>query len=969
MNQHLLFACRRACWLFLFPLWAAAQPAVTPFAERMTGFQQKQTLLTESWFRDIRFDNVGPRVFSGRVSDICVNSTDPTEFLVAYASGGLWRTSNNGASFEPLFDREASLTIGAIAADWERGTVWVGTGEVNASRSSYAGTGIYVSRDTGRTWTWTGLPESHHIGRIVLHPNNPDVVWVAVMGHLYSENPERGVYRTTDGGKNWRLVLAKDARTGAIGLIADPQNPDILYAAMWERQRQAWNLEEAGPGSGIYRSKDGGDQWEYLSGSSTGFPEGPGCGRIGLTSGVKDGQTVVFAVVDNQAPRPQKDLPTRPEGIHKEDLRTLDTASFFRLKEEDLEKYLRDNGFPEKYSSAAVIQLVKSGQIQPVDLVHYLEDANAALFDVPVVGAEVYRWVENNMHWERTHPGYLDDVFYSYGYYFGQIRTPLHDPSVVYVLGVPILRSSDGGRTFTSVNAGNVHVDHHALWINPFNARHLLLGNDGGLNLSYDAGEHWTRLNRLAVGQFYSVAVDMEEPFRIYGGLQDNGVWQGPSTYKADTHWEMNGRYPYVNLLGGDGMQVQIDPRSEQKTIYTGYQFGHYFRLDGDEMKRTYLTPKPDLGHRPYRWNWQTPIHLSLHQPDILYMGAERVLRSLDRGAHFKSISGDLTAGGRKGDVPYGTLTTLHESPLRFGLLYTGSDDGLVHVSLDGGHSWQRITDGLPEGLWVSRIQASHHLESRVWVSLNGYRQDHFDAWIYRSDDFGQSWTRMGINLPAEPVNVIKEDPRHPGLIYAGTDHGVYASLDTGKTFMPLDNGLPHVAVHDLVVHPREGQLILGTHGRSLYKADVRRIQLLTDSVRQLAGYLFAPEDPVQLVKRSPSNQWAKSEVPQVAFWLFSPSSGHGRWAVRPKDHDEILAEGDLAWHSGLNVWTWDMELRPPPPGTTVKTRKRKNKSVSKPWTWPQPADGHYYLPPGEYVVRVQFADGTKYEQPFTAKR
>ncbi len=629
--------------------YSQLEPPFTPAVERIKSFEQRKKLIDNSLLGDIAFTNIGPAVQSGRVADLDVSPTDPTHFYVAYASGGLWKTVNNGTSFEPLFDREMVMTIGDIAVDWATNTIWVGTGEVNSSRSSYSGTGVFKSTDGGKTWSHLGLGESHHIGRIVLHPSNPNTAWVAVLGHLYSPNQERGVYKTTDGGQTWTRVLFINDNTGAIDLMADPANPDILYAAAWERTRRAWNFSEGGPGSGIYKSTDGGQTWALISGGKSGFPDGEGIGRIGLAMAQADGQTLLYAVLDNQTPRPKKEKEKKDDVLTKDDLRSMSKEDFLKLDAKKVQAYLDNNGFPKKYSAEKVQKMVKQDKIQPLALVEYIEDANTLLFDTEVTGAEVYVSRDGGQSWAKTHEGYLDDLFYTYGYYFAQIRVaPQSQGQKLYTMGVPVLRSEDAGKTWKSINGENVHVDHHALWVSPSRPGHLILGNDGGVNISFDDGEHWIKCNTPPVGQFYAVAVDMSEPYNVFGGLQDNGVWRGPSTYKADVGWHNNGRYPYRFVLGGDGMQVAVDTR-DNNTIYTGYQFGNYFRFDLAMDSSFSITPRHELGERPLRWNWQTPIHLSVHNPDILYMGSNKLHRSFNQGRSFEAISGDLTTGGKKG--------------------------------------------------------------------------------------------------------------------------------------------------------------------------------------------------------------------------------------------------------------------------------------------------------------------------------
>ena len=616
---------------------------------------------------------------------------------------------------------------------------------------------------------------------------------------LYSPNKERGVYKTTDGGNTWSQVLFVNENAGAVDLIIDPQDPNILYAGIWERERRAWNFTEAGLGSGIYKSVDAGASWNKISGGKSGFPSTEGTGRIGLGSGVKNGNTIVYAILDNYDRRAKEEDKKKDE-LSKESFRNMSPEEFEKLEDKKIDDFLKKNNFPEKYSAEKLKKQVSDGALKPLDLVEYLEDANSLLFDTPVIGAQLYVSENGGTNWKKTHAGYLDDLHFSYGYYFGQVRANPKNPDQLYVFGVPVLRSDDGGKSFVSVNGDNVHVDHHACWVNPDRAGHVIIGNDGGVNISFDAGESWIKCNSPAVGQFYSVAVDEATPYNIYGGLQDNGVWKGPNNYKASSRWYAQGDYPYDFISGGDGMQVAIDLR-DNTTVYTGFQFGNYFRINNTVGERKYITPKHDLGERPLRWNWQSPIHLSIHNQDIFYMGSNKLHRSLDQGNSFEAISDDLTTGGIKGDVAYSTLTSIHESPLQFGLLYTGSDDGLVYCSKDGGISWTSIKNGLPERMWVTKIQASHHKKGRVYLSMNGYRWDDFKAYVFVSDDYGNSWQSISTGLPLEPVNIIKEDKENEDLLYLGTDHGLYVSMDRGNNWSVLQGNLPAVAVHDIAIH------------------------------------------------------------------------------------------------------------------------------------------------------------------------
>jgi photosystem II stability/assembly factor-like uncharacterized protein len=934
--------------LWAFPIYLASQIPPTSGESRLLSAEKRKAKQETSMLRHLEAVSLGPSVFSGRVTDIEANPADPTEMYVAYASGGLWYSNSNGTRFEPVFDREASMTIGDIAVDWERRVVWVGTGENNSSRSSYSGTGMYRSGDGGRTWSYRGLPESHHIGRIVLHPNNPDIIWVAVLGHLYSANPERGVYRTTDGGASWQRTLFVGETAGAIDLIMDPGNTDVLYAATWERDRTAWHFNGAGEGSGIWKSIDSGQTWSRINLPNSGFPHGSRVGRIGLSAARGNGRTVLYACLDNQEPGQAKEKKQTDE-LTKEQLRTMPIAELVAMPELKLEQFLKKNSFPKKYTAGTIIELAKTGSIKPITLVEYLEDANTQLFEADYIGAEVYRSDDNGQSWYKTHDNPLEQINFTYGYYFSNIRCAPDDPEKVYLLGFYVVRSDDGGKTWNKLDGDNVHVDHHALWVNPIRRGHLINGNDGGLNISWDDGVSWMLCNTPPVGQFYTVAVDEEQPYNVYGGAQDNGVWVGPSTYKASTEWHQEGDYPYRRLMGGDGMQVAIDTR-DNGTVYTGYQFGNYFRLNRKAGSRpTAIKPRHELGERPLRFNWQTPIHLSRHQQDILYIGAQKVFRSMDKGNNWEAISGDLTLGGKPGNVPFGTLTSIQESPLQFGLLYAGSDDGLLHISTDGGQIWTRISDSLPPGLWVSRVVASGHERGRAYVALNGYRSDHFDPYIYCSEDYGKTWERLGADLPIEPVNVIREDPSNPNVLYVGTDHGVYISLDRGKRFEAVTKGLPDVPVHDLVVQGVAKELVIGTHGRSLYKLDIAHVQGLTEGVLQKDLHLF----PVAQVKHNANwgraRPWEPLVDPSKTFVYCCREAGPVRWRVETTD-GTVLQSGEAQSGAGLNEVRYNLDIR-----EEAASRMLRRTSKIEPKIQLEQADsGKFYLPPGQYVVVLE---------------
>jgi len=931
--------------LLLGSFIAFGQPSATPANSIIKALQQKEELTKSSLVKNVPFENIGPSIMSGRVTDLEVNPENSTEFYVAYASGGLWYTNNNGTTFEPILDSSQTQNVGDIAVDWNAKTIWVGTGENNASRSSYAGIGILKSTDNGTTWANVGLADSHHIGKILINPSNPEEVVVGVTGHLYSPNKERGVYKTTDGGKTWKQTLFIDDKSGIIDMSVAPNNFNVMFASSWTKDRKAWNFDGNGINSAIYKSSDGGSTWAKVSTEKSGFPTGIGVGRIGVA--VYDDNTI-YAIHDSQFRRPEEPKTDDSDALTKEDFKTMTVDAFSTLDDKKLGAFLKDNDFPEKYSVEKVKKMVKNGTAKPVDLAKYLEDANSLLFDTPVIGAEVYKSTDGGMTWEKTHEGYIDDLYYSYGYYFGHVHVAPNNPDHIYIYGVPILKSKDGGKTFTSIDAENVHSDHHALWIDPKNPNHLINGNDGGVNISYDDGENWTKNNAPSVGQFYYIAVDNEKTYNVYGGLQDNGVWKGPNNARENKRWEASGQYPWKSIMGGDGMQVQVDSRNSN-IVYTGFQFGIYFRLNLEKDEQTYIQPKHELGENPYRFNWQTPILLSPHNQDILYFGGNKLMRSMNQGTDWTAISGDLTTGGKKGNVSYGTLTTISESPFQFGLIYTGSDDGLVYLTKDAGGNWTNISSTLPKDLWVSRVIASQHKKERVYVTLNGYRWDDFSVYAYISNDYGKTWKNIGSNIPASPVNVIKEDPENENILYLGTDNGAYVSFNQGQSWEAFSKGFPSVAIHDMVVQPQAKHLLLGTHGRSIYKADIAPLQKMNASKLNQDMVLFDVEDA-----RS-SNRWGRS----FGAWdnPFEPTTNVAFYTkVSGEKTIKILSENDIELNSitvnadkGFNYAEYDLTITESAKTSMLESNPKLEINIAD--------NGKYYLPKGKYTVQI---DGEK---------
>ena len=907
---------------------ARFHPAASPMqgAVRLKGYARRVEMEQESPLAAIRFRNVGPEVQGGRIVDLAAPAARPDTLLVAFASGGLFRTENRGGSWTPLFDGESAMTIGAIAvADSEGKVLWVGTGEANSSRSSYAGTGVFKSVDGGKTWRNTGLPDSHHIGRILVDATSPDTVFVAAIGPLYTIGGERGVYKTVDGGATWRRTLFVDERTGAIDVVQDPAHPEVLFAATWERDRKPWDFLESGAGSGIWRSSDRGETWTRLAG---GFPGGDIVGRIGLAvSAAKPGR--VYAVLDNQSRRPPGEVPDEeapPGDLTSRRLRGMTAAQFAALDPDVVQRFLKAYDFPKTLKPKALIGDVKSGKVAVSDLLAYVKDANRDLFESQIEGAEVWRSDDGGATWKKPYEGRLEKVFYTYGYYFSRIWVAPDDADRVYFGGVPMLRSTDGGKTWTGIDRRGVHVDEHALAFGPKDSRQVALGNDGGLNLSFDGGTTWIRVGNIPVGQFTTVAVDDADPYDIIGGLQDNGTMRGPSSYvfglSDPNAWKM--------VSGGDGGTCQIDPK-DRNLVYTSYQFGFASRLNLKTGERTRVRPRPALKEPPLRYNWVTPFLVSPHSRDILWFGTNRIFRSFDCGESFTPVSADLTASREQGNVPYGTATALAESPKTFGVIWVGTDEGKVWLTRDGGVTWKDVSGGLAKDRWVTRVVASAFDEGTVYVTQNGYRNDDWTPYVFRSEDFGGSWTSLAGGLPPEPVNVIREDPKAKNLLFVGTDLGVFASLDTGRTWLAMAGGLPHVPVHDIAVQPREGDLVLGTHGRSVYVAETAPLRKLTDEIRKEDLHAFEVKSATWERRRGydehPWITWQRNPpVVRIAWWGSASAAGPAKLTVKDA-WGNVWKEISTTSGPGMNVFAYDLTADPAKAdiaGADLKKRQRE---------------------------------------------
>lgn len=895
-------------------------------------YQQRTELAEGSSLKNYPARNIGPVVQGGRIVDIAVNESNKKEYYLAYASGGLFKTTNNGVTFESIFDNQDAIGLGDIAlAPSNPEILYVGTGENNSSRSSYAGSGIYKSIDAGSSWQHLGLTNTQHIGRIVVHPKNPEVLWVASMGALYSHNEDRGVYKSTDGGKNWEKTLYINDSTGIIDLIINPDNPDQLWASSWERTRQAWNFKGNGPGSAIYRSDNGGKTWFK---TMDGFPNGPQVGRIGLAV-AESKPNIIYAFLDNQA-EVDKPAPGKVnDGLKTSDFLKFNISDVIALQDKELDEFLKDNNYPKKYTSKIVKSDLKEGKYQPKAIANYFGDANAALFNTSVVGAELYRSDDSGITWKKMNSYDLDGVYFTYGYYFGEVRVSPKDENLVYLVGFPVLKSTDGGVTYSRLDSvGDVHVDHHAMWIDNTDPQHVLLGNDGGLYESYDEGANWRHINNMSVGQFYTVNVDMEKPYNVYGGLQDNGTLVGSSRSVPNRtrKWE--------RLFGGDGMFVAPDPRNSD-IVYVGFQFGNYFKINRQTGKRERITLQHDIGEAKLRFNWRTPVKLSSHNADIIYMGSQKLHRSFDQGKSWQEISPDLTKDRPQGNVPYSTISTIGESPLSFSVIYVGTDDGNVQVTRSGGTNWTLINNGLPKDLWVSSVVASPHNLGQVFVTLNGYRNDDFKTYIYVSNNYGENWQSLKSNLPDVVVNDLIQDPVNPDLLYLGTDHGTYISIDAGNKW-ELVTAIPNVPAYDLIVHPRDNELIVATHGKSMYVMDVKPLQ----NIAGQSGFGIKAFD-LRSIKFS--ENWGEKRLPylklsepRITLKYFNEKDTQAITITVLNDKGQIIRTLNGSGEKGFHHLKWN--------GKVAFPVKKRSKSPAV----------EVYIPKGKY--QVKFSNGTASE-------
>ena len=804
--------------------------------------------LSNDILKNLLYREIGPTRQGGRVVSIAVSSKDPYVFLVGAGPGGLWKTVNNGNTFESIFDDQGTSGIGHVTFDPNNDNIiWVGTGEANLRNSTQYGDGIYKSIDGGRSWSNMGLENTHHIGKVIVHPNNSDIIYVAAQGHYYTDNDERGVFKTSNGGKSWKKVLSikhGKVHVGVTDLIMSPSDPDILYAASYERIRRPWGFSGAGPKSGIYKSIDGGEKWTKLS---NGLPDGL-LGKIGLAIYPKD-SNILYAIIE-------------------------------------------DANSPEMSYDA-----------------RWLEIQNCKPPSKPTVGNIVYRSDDGGLNWYQASQGNVGGR----PNYYGQIIVDPNNDKTLYVLSEKVDISEDSGKSWK--RAFEYGGDNHVLWINPEDSRHMILGYDYGFARSYDSGKNWSHFDNVSMAQLYAINFDMDFPYNVYGGMQDFGTWKGPSIKK--------GRFPirfedWEHVLGGDGFSMQVDPLNS-RWLYCQSQFGELSRND---QKTGIRMPIQYSLNKNLRFNWSAPIQLSSHDPKKIYHGANILLKSENRGDHWQEISPDLTKNdlNKSGGVEsftYGTITTISESPIKKGVIWIGTDDGNVQLTINDGSSWELLNDNIPDNpeYWVSRIIASNHQIETAFLSYTGRHRTDFKPYLYKTNDFGKTWISISNNLPNEPINVIRQDHKNPNLLFVGTDRTVYVTIDGGTNWHRLKNDLPTIPIHDLAIHPRENDLIVGTHGRGFYILDISPLQEINNIVLQSNAHLFNPKPKVQWIMPSQKavadqNFEGENESHGVLIYYYLKNNISSGVKISIYDGQKLINELNGSGNRGLNSLMWGMTKR-----------------------------------------------------------
>lgn len=945
--------------------------APTPALVRLKGFAQRTAMEAAAPYSQIKWRSVGPEIQGGRVIAFDSPKNDPDKFFVAYASGGLWVTEDMGIVWKPLTDSLPGFAIGDFALSKDGKTIWVGTGENNSQRTSYDGMGVYKSTDGGTSWQYTGLAETQRVGKILINPKNENIVYVGALGGLYTTSPDRGVYKTVDGGKSWQQVLKIDDTTGVIDMAMDPRNPDVLYAAAWDRERRAWNIKDGGPGTAIYKSTDGGKNWAKIM---NGIPENRSLGRIGIALAPSKPDRL-YAYIDNQGG--DVDQLYRDEWAKSGILTAYrfrqikDAAIFTAIDPKAIEAFVKTY-MPVNTKPDEVLQAVKDKKMTLDDIASKMAERNPNIWNMQNAESEIFRSDDGGKSWRKLNKQFLDTS--GYGYYCGRIVVNPKDPDNVIVLSMAMYRSTDGGQSFTTGGQG-LHADHHSYWFDPRNPNFQVSGNDGGMYWSFDGGERWRHMNNMAVGQFTTLALDNKTPYNIYGGLQDNGTMKGPSNYGRGFRSQP---WQWTAIGGGDGSAIAVDPRNESDVVITSSQFGNFTGQDQKTALRWSFGGRAAFaGGTNLRWNWISPVIISKHKPDVVYIASNRVHRSTDQGkTKWETISPDLTRQIPNGDVPHSTVKELSESPATYGVLYAGTDDGKVWITKDDGANWSDIST--PVEKWVCRIVASQYDPATVYVAQTGYREDDYTPYLFKSTDFGKTWTSITGDLPTEMLNTVREDPIQKGWLWVGTDLGVYLSRDGGNRWVPMNGGIPLTPVHDLAIQARDKELVIGSHARSVWILPLAKVYELTDEIMSKDFHLwpvtdltrgeweyrrqFEPDPEAEEGQTPGAVQGGRGAQgagnPAVRGELWTKSGGAG--FIRLKDKDgKVVKEKTMTWATGYNPWDLDLLLKP---GRrfTVENKPREIKTAAdavRDWF---ESERPVYVAPGDYTI--EFVIGSKTE-------
>jgi photosystem II stability/assembly factor-like uncharacterized protein len=965
----------------------APVPATTPTTPDGT--------LDPSWVKALTWRSIGPASMGGRITALSIYEADPCLYFVATASGGLLKTVNNGVTFEHQFDRESTVSIGDVCvAQSDPKIVWVGTGEGNPRNSVSYGDGVYKSTDGGKTWKNMGLKKSFQIGKILVHPKNPDVVYVGALGRLYGPSEERGLYKTTDGGKTWHKVLYVDDKTGVIDMRMHPTDPETLLVATYERQRDGFDthpgdvglpegydaydpIKKWGPGSGLYKTADGGKTFRKIT---KGLPT-CNLGRLGIDYYRKDPKTV-FLIVESEMigmGSPPSQAGTAATGAYL-GVATADADAGARLtqivpdgpavkaglKVGDIvlavgnKPVLSSSQFTEqlkghktgdkltlkvsrnRVAKDVIVTLVdrpaaprRTGQSRRPNTFFYSgqrENVQATQGPDGFQYGGVYKSTDGGESWTRVNSVNPRPM------YFSQVRVDPTDDKFVYVLGIFLYRSSDGGKTFRPDGGKEVHPDQHALWIDPKDGRHMIVGCDGGFYVTWDRMANWDFLNHLAIGQFYHVTVDNRRPYHVYGGLQDNSSWGGPSRTLRN---EGPVNEDWILLGAGDGFVCRVDAH-DPDVVYWEFQDGAMFRRNLKTGQSTLIRPRgldrpqlqvnwqnpflialgpvplvpylPNLTLRqmPYRFNWNTPFILSSHNSHLFYAGGNYVFRSVKQGEDLRAISPEITR------TKVGSATALAESPKNPDVLWAGTDDGYLWVTRDGGVHWTNVTDkvGLPGPRWVATIECSRAIEGRAYVAFDAHRSDDDEPYIYVTEDYGQSWKSLRSNLPTGSTRVLREDVDNPSLLFCGTEFAVWVSLNRGASWAKLNNNLPTVAVHEFAIHPTAGEMVAATHGRSLWVLDVTPLRQMTAAALKARAHLYQPNAVMRWHtepdRQSPYGTGARRFVGQNPPWgaqiYYSLTKKADKVELKVLDYAGKLVRNLTGpGGEGLHRVTWDL--------------------------------------------------------------